>query len=1283
MSDPFKDAMAKISAEYSDIKPENKSFGEEVMGIPGTILSSTLGLVGVERSPEQILYERKYPVTSFFSGLVGFGGPYTGAYKVLKGAKRLESAIEGIKFAGSPIKTAMVQEAARAGVIETARLGIGAVIPDGEPLEDMFADSVLNIGLGSVGVGAFKTLAQGGKRKAPLQEIFKDIDLDASPQFQIRQLKDQIAAGSIDPKYLNEARNRVAVLEGKIRTEVVDAGAYVGPTLKSGGKRLSKLFYSKSKTDGTVRQRYAKTERAGFKTDIEWQTAALRAGLPTDWINHVKVPRRLTFKAEEGARRAQGTIYRTMASAGDGWYMTREANDGLFVMAKRVKGKPTTPHVDDEWMIFKTDNPGHFKKGPQAWMDQVADHNLFLAKTKPVAGDVSPIFNSARDLMATVPLRKYVGIGAAKGTIADMSQKLVKMLGADEALKGTGEMTKKIADFATHYLAPTVQQFGRSPRAGRVFAIASATNDAAEALQREIVYGTKELTPGKSAFSNLIRGNPGAFKGDSIQKALEDLSEKDVQDFWTLWKEQADPAQVGEMFAQGKISKKAHDFAVKMKEFDDTMTGMIARTEEAVGNQRLTPAAGHFGLSRSWDGDLRVAIRDSEEKLIGIAAGQSRVSAKKAADRLVDDLVAQGHTARVAEEFDITNTVKLPRDLKPHVSSPAWVLERQGLAGYKHFDKPFTKKELLDAYASNVRKRTKYMANATITNLLADDIAKVSMEDPTMHTILTERLNDLAGQRSALAKIQEQVVDSVLSLVMGKNTASGIVSATNKLMWHLELGALRIAYPVMNMLTFMQTVLPEAAFVRTAGADTLAKYYTTWGLHGGKAAAPMGALDPIKMWWQGTKQMHVKGDARWDKAVARGINEGVLDPRFIEEAVGQTSAQATNLASAMKSGGMVPWLKAVSEYLPAQSEKWSRLNSFSTAYKMGKDVLGLQDDELLYKFAKDFTDRTMFRYGMEARPRVFTTPAGSALGLFKNWMMHYMGMMADYTGEGVMKNNWNPLMWQTAGTFAVGGLAATPLYGVANAFAQATTGKSALVKTYENLDFLPDQVSDAIVYGLPAGLSGISLSGASQSPLANPARDVTQMFSLVQADRGKAIANAFQGGMDYMEATGQNPLSDPNTRDMLARAVTPKTLYRGLQVTQDGAIKSLTTGNPVVKNLGPIDQYLFQLGFNPVKLERAYAVADELWTDQTKMKKAVQTMGEALSHAYERNDQKEMQAIVGNALALGVDLSSVERSAMSRLAKQEGDIITRGFKPEAIEEKLAALGDDYKYERKN
>jgi len=1286
----IQDVLGRMRAEYGQdprlLSP--KSLGEQLAGIPGDMLWSAASLLGIEPPVEQVIREQRYPVTSFLGSTIGFGGPYLAAFKATEKIKVLDKAIKGINLFGdvakAPVKTAMVDAAARTGTIELARIGLGQAIPGGQHLGDAALEGLLNVGLGAGFTGALGALSQGGVRNAPLQEVFKDIDMSAAPQVQARQLSQAIADGKIDPKFANEARNRLAKLGDQVRVQQApDKSSYVGETLKDQGKRVNRLFAAEGKpVTGLRRRRFARAE-FGYKTDVDWQAAVRAAGLPEDWTKYAQYPRNLSFRTDAAAKQVNNTVQHTMHAMGDGWYATREVNDGLFVLAKRVKGTPGKPSMSDEWFITKTDRPGAFRPDHAAWQNAVSDHNLFLAKPPKPTGPVNDIYDSAVAMQETMPLRRYVDSKATAGSAGDFADKIGKALGLDKTLAPTGEMTKRVKDFFVEHLAPTVSQFGRSPRAGRAFAIARSTYDAAQSVARRLVHGEKNLDPAKSPLMHVL-GKPVDPKGPSIRSMLEPMSDDEVKEFWSIIKAQTPMKDVEELWAQGKISQKTRDFAKTLDDMDKDLSGQTIRVEAATGGGKFQPKEGHYMMSHRWEGDNRLAIRDAEGKLAAIAAGESRVGAQRNAENLIKQLEKEGLTGlRQAEEFDITQTVKLPRDLQLEVNSPAWVLERQNVRGFKYDDKPFTKKELLDELGLNVDRRTKYMAERTVQDVLADDIARVSIEDPVMHRILVGRLGDLAGQRTPLAKITDQAVDAVLGPILGKNTASKIVSSTNKLMWHLELGGLRVAYPAMNMLTFIQTTMPEIAFIQSAKPEVLAKYYDTFAAKNATGARMGGVLSPIKLMYAGTKQMKSK-DPAFMKAVERGLNEAVIDPKFIEEATG--SVQQTLMGGPLANKDFAGWLGAVSEYMPAQSEKFSRLQSFATGWKVAEDLLlkkagaamTPQEQDIAYHFAKQFTDRTMYRYGMDARPRLFTTPAGSMLGLFKNWMMHYVGTMLDYTAEGALRNNWAPLLWQTAGTAAIGGATALPLWAVANQFSNAMTEKSALVTGYEAFDGMgaPDQMSDAVFFGLPAML-GLSLSSNAAAPFSNPMRDVTQFMNLVHMDRANAAGKFFTGAMDRMNTTGDGPLNDPNTRDMFFRAFAPKTMYRTMATLEDGVINSLSTNNPVAKNVGVMEKVLFSLGFNPTSIEKAYAVSDELWQDQAKKKAAVQQFGEAMAHAYERQDLKEIEQISLRAIAQGVDLSSIERSAISRLAKNETDMITRSFKPEDIEERMAVMGEGY------
>src|SRR5205807_1358679 len=146
-------------------------------------------------------------------------------------------------------------------------------------------------------------------------------------------------------------------------------------------------------------------------------------------------------------------------------------------------------------------------------------------------------------------------------------------------------------------------------------------------------------------------------------------------------------------------------------------------------------------------------------------------------------------------------------------------------------------------------------------------------------------------------------------------------------------------------------------------------------------------------------------------AIEQAVNDRVLQPRVVEDYVGASAAKLGDLKSALGSGkGFVDWIRALSEYLPAHSERLARTYAFTVGYGMARDFLktskgvGLGPDQI-YQVAKQFTENTMYLYGTADKARIFTTPAGSAMGLFKNWMFHYIATMGEYAQQGFTKNN--------------------------------------------------------------------------------------------------------------------------------------------------------------------------------------------------------------------------------------------------------------------------------------
>jgi hypothetical protein len=504
-----------------------------------------------------------------------------------------------------------------------------------------------------------------------------------------------------------------------------------------------------------------------------------------------------------------------------------------------------------------------------------------------------------------------------------------------------------------------------------------------------------------------------------------------------------------------------------------------------------------------------------------------------------------------------------------------------------------------------------------------------------------------------VTKVLNGWIDPLLGPTLGTNSASKIVSATNEAFWHLQLGAGNIAYPVVNMLGTIQTVLPELAFVMSAVPERAAAYYTTQLVKGnGRGRSVMSVLDPLKLMGKGMKQV-MKPSAEFQAMLSRAVNDGTVDPKWIEDMVGQNSRQVGRFKEVLAGKeGFGNYVRAVSEFLPGVSERASRGYTFAVGYETGKNILGLTDDSL-FKFAKQFTDRTMYRYAMADRPAVLTNPVGRLLGSMKNWMFHYLSNTLVYSDEA-LRGNIAPLAWQMATTGLIGGASAVPfLPSIANGFLSQTEDKDLLNWSYKALG---EQGGDALYFGLPA-VMGLSLSSATASPI----RDANMLFSMAQWSRLQAMAGGIGDSIDYWRATGQHPGQDPRVIGQFTRAFAPKTLYRYAQVYDSPGVKSLSTGYPIVDQLNPWNKALFVAGFQPTDIERGYSTFEELLGDEEKEKKLVTALGVAMRTAMDQGDDAGVDSVFQRAQVSGLDVSRVMRSATARGKASDEDLLERNF----------------------
>jgi len=797
------------------------------------------------------------------------------------------------------------------------------------------------------------------------------------------------------------------------------------------------------------------------------------------------------------------------------------------------------------------------------------------------------------------------------------------------------------------------------------------TYENAETMVQKLMYGETKVDPGKNLLlAGLTKQQTGALGFTPVRDAVMSVSEENFPKFHRIWREGLTTDKINEIKkAKGHtpetdylFNPEVNKLVWELERVNEFVKAGIGKAENAVGKTPTETPTGHLGLARKWEGDTRVIIKNESDEIVAQAGGPNR----KAALANADELVAKNPGWKIDKDYQISQG-NLPADVKPVVFAPSFMLEKQGLRGFSYDTKPFTREEFIKSMDEQLRAQQKYQAGMAVDDVFGAGLERIQREDPAVYRMLQSRKDAYAGQPSKFEVLQNQVVDSVLAPILGQNSATTIVRNTNTALFNLQLGFGKISFPILNALTFIQNVIPENAFVMGKTLpEHLAPRYSHFAAGGTNGpVGGMAVLNPVKMIYHSFKEMK-SPSPELSHAYGRAMTERVLDPKMVEEYVGANASSVTDLKKAFSSaGGFGGWVRAVSEWMPKHSENFARTQAFTNGYIAARDFLKTKagqalNQEEIYKFAKEFTENTMYMYAASDRPKIFTTPLGSSMGLFKNWLFHFMGATLEYTGEGLRHGNWSPLMWQTAGTFTLGGLAATPTWWAANQFSKAWSGKSATELAYDQMG----SGADGVLYGLPAAMTGISLYSNVATPLANPTRDASQLFGVVAYDRMKQISKLAGAAFDHYGATGVHPAQDVNTKQMLIRAFAPTTMYRAFGAfSEPGSIIQMGTDRPQLKNMTPMSRFFYTFGFNPVELDRATQISQELYSRHASLKAAETKLGNAWADAQQSGRGEQMGLIMRQATVWGVDISKVISEGVRETNRRRLDVIERTMRP--------------------
>jgi len=1312
MPEDYTTKAQRYAQEYKGGKTtDNAPTGVASQSIPSGLFSSALSSVvesfGLPKLKSAESFEMEHPGLATAGEVAGTIGLYTTPVLAKRKVKAFDDFVEGVAKKGkSPITEGALRNVATFAPLEAARVG-GTALFDPENLGDTAAEVGVNLAV-EAGAGAlFGAFAAGGKlakeaNPAPVGSFLND-----APQLKLRDALKRYGEEGLNEASKIDLRNQISNLERDIRLEQVGNNPvsfkFTDPDADS--RDIARLFKDTSSPKGNVKRRRIAQAANGFSTEAEYKRVLKLANLEGN-LDAVSLPRHISFgRASDATKVHDDFLKRGKMQTLDDNTLFARTEDGTYLITKKIVGRLDKADPTDEYVVFRTSDPGRFSPEVKEFADKINERMMFMRTEDRITPTGNSILDRANRIVAQTPVRAYQDAAEKLGLGGQTAKAIARGLGFGPGEVGSNFVFNRGKHFVEHYLTPSLNLFKKgagAEYASKIWSTSRFLRDEARAMSQVLINGDAVENAAKGFIK--VFGDPtttgtvsvGGKKLPAVQKILDSLSNEDITKFGEVAEiiaggEDAIKA-IDDLYGAGEISATLRQGLKDINELDKYLVGQVRAGQRAAGDIELNPLEGHLMMSRVWEGDFRAPVFNKNGELVYMASGRTPARANAHAKAVIDDSGIEGLRFEDADKFDakqdlhpafggMTSTDEYALLAKANarlVRDPQSFKERTGIGGFK---KEFTRKELRDRLTSHINERTEYMAGLATRTALDQELATLRELNPRMFATLTKKLEQLQETPGPLSKGINKATDALLKPVLGRNSATKISAAVNEFFFATQLGMGNVAFPVLNGLTFVQTVIPEAAYIMNAPANRIMRDYYEVAAVAGKDLKPRGGMHflsvPKVMMQSFKKIFNVAEDIPLSEGLDRAVREGVVDPKLLEEFIGKSSIQSATISDVLKGEESISNLiRSLSGWLPSKSERFARGHSFVVGHMLGKDILGLSD-EALYQFSKKFTERTMYNYGTADRALVMTGPVGRTFGLFKNWQTHYLFSMMQYGEEALKYGNWSPLLWQMGGTGMIGGISALPLYGVADSFSKMATNESLMTNTYAafggtNPDGTLGEVSDAVFLGLPAFL-GVSLSGNASAPGSDPMRDAAQLASFPQWRRMVQLGEAVGEAFDQWNASGNHPITSPAIRDKLTAALAPKIWARSAALTNEAALRSLNTGKVVLNDLSLPERMMWRAGFTPRRVGVTYEAADELWKDQTKRRNAVTTYGKAWMEAQAESDWDTMWSIQQKAMVLGIPIDSIVRSADTQREKRSTELIQRQFSPES-RARLQSLG---------
>lgn len=1084
---------------------------------------------------------------------------------------------------------------------------------------------------------------------------------------------------------------------------------------------LNTLFNTSTKTKGLVRRKLMQDD--GTWTLGDEGNKELLAALGRGSMAEIAELGRFATVIDVGSNRAAGTLRKAiegLSPVGDGAYMGREAGDGLFVVLARTKAGPdrldsglkrfigeANPAAEgDQWFLIKTDRPDMFVKGAPKATKLTFNHFAKYREAFRPEVNQNTIFNQAQNklIQAFTPAEfDMINRGVSKEKVRAAWTRRMTQEGADSFSNYTGvpirnsEQLNNLWDEIYKVVVPSMTKGVKDSLYARLFGMLRLNKETAETLTNKMIGGAVKMS--RRSFGvkqeHVAEVAPGI---KTLNRLLDEnrakLAEDDYRTIYAVGTAQAPKEMLAELTKDGMVSPAVRAVLDGIEKLDKFFWEQMMPVAQGLGlDAKFSLLQGPY-IPRIMKGDNYVAVVDATTKKLKYIASGTRLQAQKEAEAFIEagkkiGVSLEAKPARTwYEEGD--ELLKLHKQMETAALSDPQVKEiakaalrnlavqnaglrggmvkgrmpktlteeRTGVAGSTGGE--FSAKQLINDLQSHYNLVGRYLGHQSWMQRWMPEYTLLKGNSPKMAADLAERARMMLGLEGKQAQYLNSTMNRFFNGARGGKAATKFAQESNSIMYNWNIGIANPVFALVNLLTPLQTVAPWIAMMKVApeAADDLMHTSFRFGADG-KPRGIFSTLDVPKLMLKALKEIGRPGDDLLE-GLGRAKTDGSLSPQLFENFAGVGSNASQTIRSSFENaGGGVAgaWeaMKNIATWSARHSEEWSREYAFTAAWVVGRDLKGLRG-ESLYRFAQRGTHVTMYGYHAMDRSLMFTGPIGSMFGLFKNWQMHFISSMFQYAGLGWKEGIWAPLVWQFAGSLAVGGLGATPLVMVAD---QITDWMDNEPNSYLWMKENWHDAADEIYYGFPA-LFGFSLQASSALPGTDVRNDLTMLSNFVFYERAMAAWKATRGAWDYAEQTGENPLGNENVRDALLQGYAPRALWRLFSAAEGDAIKSMSSGYPQVRDVSPVARIGYQLGMNPVEIEEQQDVARYLWKDQQARRTAIQQLGKRFADAQMNGDADDMQRTINKAIATGIPMSSVARSAQTRIRReQQQDLLTK------------------------